>query len=231
MFSLLLVVGTIAFGVSGAAAAMRAGMDLVGVLVLALVVAVGGGSIRDAALNDLPMWWIDEPWTMAVSAGVAALLIPFRTRFRGSPDSWRIVLFADAVGLAVFVVTGASVALSLGFDSWVAILMGVVTGVGGGVIRDVLVNEKPAILTGQVYAIAGLAGSALFVALVDLGWNSVFVYWTPVFVALAIRVAAISGKWALPSLTLAEPKLGNATEQLERSKQHSWIDEADEDLG
>lgn len=200
LFTVLLVVGAATFAVSGAAAAIRAGMDIVGVLALAILVAVGGGSMRDIALGDLPMWWIDEPWPLALASVIGLSLIPFRRRFRALPDSWRWVLIADAAGLAAFAVTGSSVALSQGFADWVAILMGVLTAVGGGVIRDILVNEKPAVLSGQVYASAALAGSALFVVLAQWTQLSAMSYWLPVAVVLVIRLVAIQWEWVFPLL-------------------------------
>ncbi len=199
-FTALLVIGSATFAVSGAAAAMRAGMDIVGVLVLAILVAVGGGSMRDLALGDLPMWWIEEPWPLALAIGISLVLVPFRGRFRALPDSWRWVLVADAAGLAAFAVTGASTAISLGFADWVAVLMGVLTGAGGGVLRDVLVNEKPAVLTGQVYASAAFVGAGLFVLLGHWSPLSVLTYWLPVIVALGIRMIAIHREWAFPAL-------------------------------
>lgn len=201
-FEVLTVAGTAAFAVSGAAAAMRARMDLVGVVVLAMIAAVGGGSLRDVVLGNVPMWWIADWWALLVAVGSALLLVPVRGRLArlGSPDSWRTVLVFDALGLAAFVVTGASVTLRLGFDPWVAVLMGVLTGVGGGVLRDVLSGTTPLLFTGQVYATAALAGALAFVALERAGLLSPVTYWVAVAVVLAIRVAAIRRNWALPAL-------------------------------
>jgi len=204
MFTVFLIVGTMAFAISGSVAAMRAGMDLVGVMVLAFLVAVGGGSLRDLSLGLLPMWWIEDEWAglLAVATGLA--LVPLRHRFGSTPDSWRAVVVADAIGLAVFAVTGASVALTAGFDPWVAAVMGALTGVGGGLLRDVLVNMKPMVLVGQVYASAAFAGSVTYVVLVELGITSVLAHWIPVVVSLGIRLVAIKRRWAFPPLYLQE---------------------------
>jgi uncharacterized membrane protein YeiH len=201
-FEVLALAGTAAFAVSGAAAAMRARMDLVGVVVLAMTAAVGGGSLRDLALGNLPMWWVADWWALLVAVAAALLLVPMRGRFAryGSPDSWRTVLVADAVGLAAFVVIGASLTLQLGFPGWLAVLMGVLTGVGGGVLRDVLAATPPLLFTGQVYATAALIGAVLFVGLAETGLLSPVTYWSAMFAVLGVRLLAVRRNWALPPL-------------------------------
>ncbi len=201
-FDLLQIIGTVAFAVSGAVAAMRAEMDLVGVALLSTLVAVGGGSLRDVALGDLPMWWIDDWWAVLLAIVVGLGLVPLRHRFSANraPDSWRVVIIADALGLAAFTVIGASLALSLGFADWVAVVMGIVTGVGGGVMRDVLVDTKPQVLVGQVYATAALAGALLFVGLHATGLWLPLVYWLPATLVVAVRLVAIRRRWEFPPL-------------------------------
>ena len=214
-FQALSAVGTAAFGVSGAAAAMRANMDWVGVIVLALLTAVGGGSLRDVVLNDLPMWWITDWWVLIVATAAAVLLIAMRGRVGhlGDPDSWRTVLIADALGLAAFCVTGAAIALRLGFAPWVAILMGVLTATGGGVLRDVLANIKPVVLTGAVYATAALVGSVLFVILKEAGWPEVPRYWIPMALAFGLRFIALRRRWEFAPVSLAEEKESEGPQQ------------------
>ncbi len=204
-FDLLSGFGTAAFAVSGAAAAMRVGMDVVGVSVLAVLTAVGGGSLRDLAINNLPMWWIADSWAVFVALGFALLLVPFRNRLSEdhAPDSWRVVVIADALGLAAFAVTGASLTLSLGFDPWVAVVMGVVTGTGGGVLRDVLANTTPLIFDGgQVYATAALAGAVLLVVLTEAGWTGASAFLLPAATVVVIRLLAIRRRWSLPALRM-----------------------------
>jgi uncharacterized membrane protein YeiH len=204
VFNLLSVFGTMAFAVSGAAAAMRVGMDVVGVSVLALLTAVGGGSLRDLAIGNLPMWWIADSWAVFVALGFGLLLVPFRNRLSEAraPDSWRVVVIADALGLGAFVVTGASLTLSLGFDPWVAVAMGVVTGTGGGVLRDVLANTTPLIFDGgQIYATAALAGAVLLVVLAEIGWIGAAAF-VPASVVVVIRLVAIRRRWSLPALRM-----------------------------
>jgi len=204
VFTMLSVFGTMAFAISGAAAAMRVGLDVVGVTVLAILTAVGGGSLRDVVIGNFPMWWVDDAWAFFLALGMGLALVPLRRRFSAeyAPDSWRAVIVADAFGLAAFCVTGASLTLTLGNPAWLAVVMGVLTGVGGGVLRDVLANTHPLVFTGQVYATAALAGAAGFVALSELGWANRFTYWLPVALVVAIRLIAIKRQWAFPALRL-----------------------------
>lgn len=204
IFDLLSVFGTVAFAISGAAAAMRVGMDLIGVGVLAVLTAVGGGSLRDLAIGNLPMWWIADAWAVMLSLLVGLLLVPFRGRLSEdrAPDSWRLVVVADALGLGAFVVIGASLTLALGFDPWVAVAMGVVTGTGGGVLRDVLANTAPLLFTGQVYASAALAGGVLYVLLAEAGWPSALAFLLPAVVVVVIRIVAIRRRWEFPALRM-----------------------------
>ena len=204
VFTMLSVFGTMAFAVSGAAAAMRVGMDVVGVSVLAVLTAVGGGSLRDLVIDNLPMWWVADWWAFFLALGFGLLMIPFRRRFSAdkAPDSWRAVIIADALGLGAFCVIGTSVTLSLGFPAWLAVVMGVLTGVGGGVLRDVLANTQPLVFTGQVYASAALAGSVFFVMLNELSWVNRLTYWVPALLVVVIRMIAIRRNWEFPALQL-----------------------------
>ena len=197
-FVALEVIGTIAFGVSGVAAAGRAGMDWLGAFVLAIVVAIGGGTIRDVLLGQLPVAWLQESWPVLVAAATAAVMIVLARIYKGSdPDRWRLVSIADALGLSTFVIVGTDVGLKAGLSPFLAVLLGVVTGVGGGVIRDVLTGNRPMVLVGQVYAVAGLIGGALFALLTELGVGPLSV-WLPVAVVFAIRMLAIRNDWNLP---------------------------------
>lgn len=193
------VVGTVAFAVSGTAAARRAAMDWLGGLVLAVIVAVGGGTIRDV-LVDRPVFWLDEPWPLAVAGATGVAVMIARARFGVDPAGWRTIVVADAVGLAVFTVVGTDVAVDAGVSPAGAMILGVVTGTGGGILRDVLANEKPLVLVAEIYALAALAGAALHVGLLELGLDPVATWWAPVMVILALRLVAIRRGWSLPRL-------------------------------
>lgn len=198
-FLLLEVLGTIAFAVSGGAVAVRAGMDWLGVVVLAVVTAVGGGTLRDLLIGSLPVSWVVDPWPIAVAVASAVLVIALGHRVPHlALDSRGAVLVADAAGLAAFTVTGTFVALAAGVSGAIAVVLGVVTGAGGGVVRDVLARERPLILVGQIYALAALLGATVVVLLDGAGVAEVVTRWAAVAVVLVVRLAAIRWQWTLP---------------------------------
>lgn len=193
------LIGIVAFAVSGGYAAVRAGMDWLGVMVLGIVVAVGGGTMRDVMLGGHPVWWVRDPEQLIVAAVTAVAVIVIATVLpQSKPDTWRTVLYADAVGLAAFTVTGTSVALRAGVPPWLAVTFGVVTGTGGGVIRDVLVRRKPLILVGEIYALAAVAGGALYATLIRTDLPSGVVATSSIALVLVIRAAAMRWHWQLP---------------------------------
>ncbi|MGE0818816.1 MAG: trimeric intracellular cation channel family protein [Candidatus Nanopelagicales bacterium] len=198
-FLLLEVLGTIAFAVSGGAVAVRAGMDWLGVMVLAVVTAVGGGTVRDLLLGIAPVSWIQDPWPIVAALVAGALVIALGHRVPHlALDSRGAVLVADAAGLAAFTVTGTYVSLAAGVSGWIAMVLGVVTGAGGGVVRDVLARQRPLILVGQIYALAALLGAAVVVGLDAAGAGEVVTRWTGVAVVLVVRLLAIRQQWTLP---------------------------------
>jgi uncharacterized membrane protein YeiH len=207
----LQLVGTVAFAVSGAAVAIRAGMDWLGVAVLAVVTAVGGGTLRDLLLGRLPVTWVQDPLSVWVALGTAAVLIAEAYWHpRAAPDSLRLVLVADAAGLAVFTVAGTELALLLGAAAPVAVLLGVITGVGGGVARDVLARQRPLVLTGQIYALSAAAGATALAGLTELHAPYEAARWTSVAVILVLRLLAIRFSWSLPPIPSSAPPSGDA---------------------
>jgi uncharacterized membrane protein YeiH len=193
------MVGTGAFAVSGAMVAVRARMDWLGAAVLAIVTAIGGGTLRDLLLGETPVAWVRAPGSVvaAVLTGVAVIAIA-TWRPQSRPDSWVVVQVADAVGLAVFTTTGTVVALGAGTSAPVAALMGVVTGTAGGVLRDVLARQRPLLLMGEIYALASAAGATLFVVLDRQGVSPDLARWVSIALTLAVRLAAIRYHWSLP---------------------------------
>jgi uncharacterized membrane protein YeiH len=197
----LQLVGTVAFAVSGAAVAVRAGMDWLGVAVLAVVTAVGGGTLRDLLLGRVPVGWIRDPWPVWVALGTAAVVVAEAYwHTRQAPDSLRLVLAADAAGLAVFTVAGTELALATGTSGPVAILLGVITGAGGGVARDVLARQRPLVLAGQIYALSAAAGATILVALTEAQAPAEVARWTAVAAILILRLLAIRFSWSLPRI-------------------------------
>ncbi len=160
------LLGVAVFAISGALAAGRKGLDLLGVVVIAAITAVGGGTLRDLLLGRHPIFWIEDVTYLVVIVVAAALTLVY-VRLRSPPG--RALLVADAMGLALFAISGAQVAEAAGLSPLIVILMGTMTGVAGGVLRDVLSAEVPLILRRDIYATAAIGGIVLYLVLQWLG--------------------------------------------------------------
>lgn len=191
--------GTVAFAVSGAAVAVRAGMDWLGVAVLAVVTAIGGGSVRDVLAGHGQARWVAEPLPVLIALVTAVVVIVVARRAPAARlDSWPIVVVADAAGLAAFTVTGTLLSAAAGIGAPVAVLLGVVTGTGGGVLRDVLAGQRPLVLTAEVYALASLAGAVCVTILSRYDVPDELSRWSAVALVLGLRLAAVRWRWSLP---------------------------------
>jgi uncharacterized membrane protein YeiH len=195
-------IGVAAFAISGALVAGERQMDWFGVVVLGIIVAVGGGTLRDMMLGATPVFWIASPWYVAVASAFALGTIPL---VRWGIAVRRPMLIADAIGLAVFAVLGARKALEMGTSGSVAVIMGVVTAIFGGVIRDVLANRTPIILKQEIYALAALVGGAVFVATDTLKMPAPIGLWGSIGVTLAIRLLALARRWQIPTFRVEPP--------------------------
>lgn len=158
------LLGTVVFAMTGLLAASRKQLDLFGAVVIAMVTAVGGGTLRDLIL-DQPVFWITQNIYLYVVV-ISALFLFFYARFKTIPMT--LLVYLDALGLAVFSVIGAQKAMALGLSDPIVIMTGVMTGVVGGVIRDVLMGEVPLIFRKEIYATASFVGISLLLVLVDL---------------------------------------------------------------
>ena len=179
--------GTFVFGLSGGLAAVRAKLDLFGVVVLAAVVGLAGGITRDLLIGTPPATFRDWRYLAAVGAAAAVCF------FAGSAVErvQRSVLLFDAIGLAVFCVTGASKALDSGLGPVQAIILGAITGIGGGMVRDVLLSEVPTVLRHELYAIPALAGASVVAVAHLAGSSSGWFTLIGAAVCFAIRVAGL----------------------------------------
>jgi uncharacterized membrane protein YeiH len=191
--------GVAVFAVSGALAGIASQLDLLGILVLASVTAVGGGTIRDLLLSRHPIFWIQDPWPVYSILGATVLTLVW-VHFLPIPRN--ALLVADAVGLALFAMSGAQIAQTTGCRTLVIILMGTLTGAGGGVVRDLLSAKVPLILRQDVYASAAIAGIAVYLLLRSANATSAFALAAGFLTVLGTRLAAIALDLRLPTFAL-----------------------------
>lgn len=194
---LLYGIGLAAVAVNAASGVLEAGrrpFDLFGMVAVALAAALGGGSLRDVLLDRTVFWIADQSYLIAaVAAGLATFAVVRLVRLPA-----KLFLLPDAVGLALFTVSGTQAALAVGAPWLVASLMGVVTGVFGGILRDMLCNEVPLVFTGELYGTASWAGALLLVGLVGAGVATGWAALAGGSLVLALRLGAIAFGWRLP---------------------------------
>ena len=194
--------GVAVCAISGALAAGRRSLDLLGVVVIAIVTSVGGGTLRDLLLDRHPVFWIANTGYLLVAMAAALFTLAY-VRFFKPPE--RLLLLADAFGLALFTISGARIASAAGVDGVVVVMMGVITGVFGGVLRDVLCAEIPMILRkGHIYATAAIAGAATFVLLGHLALDAEWRALSAMAVVAGLRLAAIVWNLQLPVFSLPD---------------------------
>ncbi|WP_022728470.1 trimeric intracellular cation channel family protein [Fodinicurvata sediminis] len=183
------LLGVAVFAASGALTASRKQMDIFGFALVATVTGIGGGTLRDLLLGIQPVFWINDP-AYPLTCVAIAVIVYFTAHLVES--RFRTLLWADALGVAMFCITGAAIALAAGAPPVSAVILGTVTATFGGLTRDVLCNEIPLILRREIYATAAAAGATVFVVL-DLlgspGWLDIALAFTT---ALALRGAALS---------------------------------------
>ncbi|AQP35424.1 TRIC cation channel family protein [Vibrio anguillarum] len=192
--------GTAIFAISGVLLAGRLKMDPFGVVVLASVTAIGGGTIRDMALGATPVFWIKDTtylWVIFITCLLTMLLVR-----RPKRVAWWILPVCDAIGLAVFVGIGVEKAMNHQDSAMVAVIMGVITGCGGGIIRDVLAREIPMVLRSEVYATACIIGGLFHTTALAMGYDSSSAFLAGVASTLIIRLGAIRWHLSLPTFAL-----------------------------
>jgi uncharacterized membrane protein YeiH len=194
--------GTAVFAFSGVLVAGRLRMDAIGVIVLAAVTAVGGGTIRDLLIGARPIFWIQDTTYLWVILGTAAFGMWLARVPRRLP--WYVLPVADAFGLALFVVIGAKKALLFGTSGMVAVVMGVITGVAGGLIRDVLAREIPMVLQKEIYATACIFGGVLYTVSLSLELAHIPAMLISMLGVLLVRITAIFRHLSLPSFALRD---------------------------
>ena len=191
------LLGTASFAVSGALAASRKRMDIFGFCVLALMPAVGGGTIRDLIIDRVPVFWVSDNRYVAVA--LIAALIVFFAPHRRAGSRRQVLVWADALGLSLFAALGTEICLQHNTGPLVAVMLGVTTAVTGGMIRDVICNEIPLILSREVYATAAFAASLAYVLADKLALGNNLALTFGVVTGFVIRGLAIVYNWSLPS--------------------------------
>ncbi len=197
MFSILEIVGTMAFAMSGVLTAMDKKLDPFGVFIIAFVTAVGGGTLRDVMIGRTPVFWmLDLEYVYMIVVGFV-LAVVFRKKF----DKLRTSLFLfDTIGLGVYTLTGLRKGIELGLHPIICIALGTITACFGGVIRDILCNEIPVIFRKEIYATICILGGILFFMLKKLQFHDEFIYISTASVIIAIRLMAVKYKWQFPAL-------------------------------
>ena len=204
---ILELIGAAAFAVSGAMAAIKKKADVFGVLFLAVTTALGGGVMRDVLIGKIPPVMFVSYWYLLISV-IAALTVFIdaylrREKYKLHLDKLDAVnnVF-DAVGLAVFTVSGMNAAMPVSDNVILVLFVGMCTGVGGGMLRDVMTNTMPKVLRKRVYAVASLLGGGLYYAMYKLGAPQLLSIACGMLLIFALRVFATIYKWNLPSVDI-----------------------------
>jgi len=189
------ILGTFSFAAAGAFAAMEKKLDPFGVLIIAFVTAIGGGTIRDILLGDLPVAWlsnISTAWVIIFGATVSLFFGGFLKKLDG------MLFLFDAMGLGLFTMIGIQKGIEHELGTGICIMLGTITGCFGGVLRDVLLNNVPLIFQKEIYASACIAGGAIFFLLQYLHLDQNLAYIPGIIIVFAIRVLAVRFNWSLP---------------------------------
>lgn len=183
----MMYLGDVVFAASGALAAARHRMDILGIVLIGVITGIGGGSLRDILMGN-PVWWLKNPDEL-ILCSAAAFAMYFLQRF--GAERKELAVWADALGLAAFAVVGAHVAMTAETPVVVAAFLGMVTACGGGVIRDLLTQSRPMILTGEIYATAALVGATAYALLSRYVFTAELAGLLAFALAFAVRALAI----------------------------------------
>ncbi len=192
--------GVAVFAVSGVLAARDRGLDLLGVIVIAAITAIGGGTLRDLLLNRHPIFWTTDAQYLTVIIASALLTVAY---VRVRPPPGKALLVADAVGLGLFALSGAQVAEAAQYPAIIVVLMGTMTGVAGGVLRDVITAQVPLILRRDIYATAAIVGIGLYLLLQAFGLQRSAAFGAGMAMVITLRLLAIRWGLQLPIFRLS----------------------------
>ncbi|MCX6048776.1 MAG: trimeric intracellular cation channel family protein [Chloroflexi bacterium] len=195
LFYYLDLAGVAVFAVSGVLAARDRKLDLLGVIVVAAITAIGGGTLRDLLLNRHPIFWVTDSWYLIVIIATALLTVAY-VRIRPVPGI--TLLVADTLGLALFALSGTQLAEAAHCPPLIVVLMGTMTGVTGGILRDVITAQIPLILRREIYATAAIGGIAVYLVLSAFGLPRPFAFGGGMIVVVVLRLTAMRWRLHLP---------------------------------
>ncbi len=199
IFSILDILGTVAFAVSGTLAAIQKRLDLFGILTISFVTAIGGGTLRDVMIGNTPVLWMQDLSYFYIVLVSTVLAIIFRKRLSILRTS--IFLF-DTIGLGLFTLVGLEKGVAADLDPLICISLGTISACFGGVLRDILCNEIPVIFQKEIYATACIFGGFIFFLLKYLNLNDDLIFLSTAGSIITIRLLAVIKKWSLPTITL-----------------------------
>jgi uncharacterized membrane protein YeiH len=197
LLTILDVLGTFAFAISGASMAMQKKLDIFGILVCSFATAIGGGTLRDLMIGDLPVKWLtNDLIIIVIFIGALAVII----KSAGIVHYAKALFLFDSLGLGLFTIIGIQKGIDNGFSAGIAISLGTITACFGGVIRDVLLNHVPLIFRKEIYASACIAGGILYFLLLFLSVPVAVVQALCIVVIVLIRIVAVKYNLALPTM-------------------------------
>jgi len=196
-FQIIDILGTIAFAISGVLVAFEKRMDVFGILIIAFVTAVGGGTVRDVLIGQTPVMWMTNMTYVYVIFGSTVFALVFRKKINYLRSS--LFLF-DTIGIGLYTVVGVEKGLSIGLHPIICISLGTMTACFGGVIRDILCNEIPVIFRKEIYATACILGGATYFLLQQFQVEGNFIFIIAGLVVITVRIIAVRFKISLPKL-------------------------------
>lgn len=197
--ALVELLGVLAFAFTGIIEARKKGMDLIGVYTVSMITAFGGGTVRDLMIGHYPLYWVQHSGYALMLLGFAIAAAPLSAVFYENPTVTKVFVILDALGLGLFSTVGASMAHQVGCDFYISMLLGVVTGVFGGIIRDIICNEIPNVFRrNELYATCAALGSAVFLICLYLGVDELPSTLVAIAFTTALRIISIKYRVKLP---------------------------------
>ncbi len=190
--------GIVAFALSGVFAGMKRHIDPVGVFILAFSTAFGGGMLRDLIIDRRPFYWIDHESYVYATILIVAVAPLINRYFLKNRDAYNVYIFADAIGLGIFCISGCSLSLAAGLPMLSSVIIGCITGVFGGLMRDVFLNTLPAVVADQQpYAVVGFVGCWFFILLLELGLSLDGSIWLGMIFIVVLRMVCVWRHWRI----------------------------------